>query len=144
MPDSEGGQGRADIHLHFSHPRPLNGSHLERQRTSVGRANPNMQAVHEVKNLSPLEKDEEQRWSNLFNNGVCLTRTLGVFLPWCLLPRNKRDVACRNTVWNRAMCLQNLLHQSHLSQSFPTAQPWKSVGGHQFMGCGWEMFIRTA
>lgn len=61
MPDSERGQGRADAHLHFSHPRPVNGSHLERQRASVGRANPNVQAVPEVKKLSPLEKDEEAK-----------------------------------------------------------------------------------
>ena len=49
MPDSEGGQSRADAHLHFSHPTPVNRSHLERQRASVARTNPKVQAVHEEK-----------------------------------------------------------------------------------------------
>lgn len=61
MPDSEGGQSRADAYLHFSHPRPVNGSHLERQRASVRRANPNVQAVYEVKRFEPLEKDVEAK-----------------------------------------------------------------------------------
>lgn len=61
MPDSEGRQGRADTHLNFSHPRPVSGSHSERQRASFGRANPNVQTIHEGKNLSRLEKDEEAK-----------------------------------------------------------------------------------
>lgn len=86
--------------MHFLHPRPVSGRQLERLRPPLEEQSPMCWwSVSEEKRRSEpsRERCRGKEVSNLFNNDVCLTGSLGFFLS-LLLGLLETDLACWNPV----------------------------------------------